>query len=206
MKKLKLLLLFSTIFSLSQGQDFNEKLKNARMGLYVAPAVNFIQTDSDKTDTSNNPGIIYGYAFEIALNENHRIESGFAISYKGGGVTQHNSSDHSTSITSDYKMQYVTVPFFIKMRSRQIGYLNYFARIGPSINFKIKEMISSNIIDSGKLALVDISIFLGTEYSLGGKTSIEASLFFNNNLTDAINNNNTKLLFHQLGIRIGFLF
>ena len=92
------------------------------------------------------------------------------------------------------------------MRSRQIGYLNYFARIGPSINFKIKEMISSNISDSGKLAIIDISIFLGTEYSLGGKTSIEGSLFFNNNLTDAITNNNTKLLFHQFGIRIGFLF
>ena len=93
------------------------------------------------------------------------------------------------------------------MRSREIGYFNYFARIGPSVNFKIKEMISSSENQSAKLALVDIAIFLGAEYSLGGKTSLEGSLFFNNNITGAISHpNDPQLLFHQLGLRIGFLF
>ena len=100
----------------------------------IAPSINFIQTDSDDTETNSNPGVIYGYALEVALNEFHRIESGFGISYKGGGITENIPGGTSTS---DYKVQYITVPIFIKMRSREIGYFNYFARIGPSINLKI---------------------------------------------------------------------
>ena len=198
MKKLNFLCFFFILFCFSFSQEFNEKLKNARMGLYVSPAINFIHTESNQTETNSNPGVIYGYAIEVALNDNHRLESGFAISYKGGGTS-------NTTSTSDYKIQYVTLPFFIKMRSREIGYFNYFARIGPSINFKIKEMISSNDSTLATPAIVDISIFLGAEYSLGGETSIEGSFFFNNSITNALEGPN-QALFHQFGLRLGFLF
>jgi len=196
MKKLNFLYLFFTLFSLSFSQEFNDKLKNSRMGLYISPTFNFIQTDSKESETNSNPGVIYGYAFELGLNENHYLESGFSISYKGGGITQNVSTE-----TIEYKVEYITIPLFIKMRSRQIGYLNYFARIGPSINFKIKEETNNK----ARTAAVDISIFLGAEYSLGGETSIEASLFFNNNITNSIGGN-THALFHQIGLRTGFLF
>ena len=67
-------------------------------------------------------------------------------------------------------------------------------------------MISSgDSSDKAHSAIVDISIFLGAEYSLGGKTSIEGSLFFNNNITDALEDTN-QALFHQFGLRLGFLF
>ncbi|MAZ58381.1 MAG: hypothetical protein CMP56_03105 [Flavobacteriales bacterium] len=199
MKKLNFLALFFLLFSFCFSQNFNDKLKNTRMGLYVSPTLNFVQTDSEQTETNTKPGVIYGYAIEMALNENHRLESGLAISYKGGGI--------ETGTYSDYKIQYITLPIFIKMRSREIGYFNYFARIGPSLNFKVREMISSNEEKNTKLALIDISIFLGAEYSLGGKTSVEGSLFFNNSITNALEaENDPQALFHQLGIRLGFLF
>ena len=131
MKKLSLLSIFLVIFQFSFSQEFSNKLKNARMGLYVSPAINFIQTDSDDIETNSKPGVVYGYALEIALNEFHRLESGFGITYKGGVITSPNSS------TVDYKVQYLTVPIHIKMRSREIGYFNYFARIGPSLNLSL---------------------------------------------------------------------
>ena len=200
MKKLNFLYLFCVLFSFSFSQEFSNKLKNARMGLYVAPAINFIQTDSEDTETNSKPGVVYGYALEIALNEFHRLESGFGITYKGGVISQNE--------TIDYKVQYLTVPIFIKMRSREIGYFNYFARIGPSINLKIKEMISPNTLNkTTNPGLIDVSIFIGMEYSLGGKTSVEGSLFFNNNITNALgDNNDPDALFHQIGLRLGFLF
>ena len=56
-------------------------------------------------------------------------------------------------------------------------------------------------------ALVDVCIFLGAEYSLGGKTSVEGSVFFNNNITNALGDSqDPQALFHQLGLRFGFLF
>ena len=200
MKKLNFLYLFCILFSFSFSQEFSNKLKNARMGLYVAPAINFIQTDSKDIETNSKPGVVYGYALEVALNEFHRLESGFGITYKGGVLSQNQ--------IIDYKVQYLTVPIFIKMRSREIGYFNYFARIGPSINLKIKEMISPNTLNkTTNPGLIDISIFIGMEYSLGGKTSVEGSVFFNNNITNALgDNNDPDALFHQIGLRFGFLF
>ena len=206
MKNLHFLGVFLLLFSSGSAQDFNEKLQNMRMGLYVSPAINFIQTDSENAETNANPGLIYGYAMEISLNENHKLESGLSIAYKGGDITL---KDTAGNINSDYEIRYITLPIFIKMRSRQIGYFNYFARIGPSINFRIREMITStsNEDKNTNLALVDISIFLGAEYSLGGKTSIDGSLFFNNNITNALGDtNDPQALFHQVGIRLGFLF
>jgi hypothetical protein len=204
MKKLNLLYIFFLLFCFCFSQDFNDKLKNARMGLYFSPAVNFIQTDSDQTETTSKLGAVYGYALEIALNENHRLESGFGIAYKGGNLTE---SLPEGKINSNYKIQYITLPIFIKMRSREIGYFNYFARIGPTINFKIKEMIQSSENKTTNLAVVDICIFLGAEYSLGGETSLEGSLFFNNNITNTLSSSQEpQALFHQLGVRLGFLF
>ena len=201
MKKLNFLVFFLLFFSFSFSQNANEKLKNARMGLYVSPAINLLKSDSENLETKNKIGVMYGYALEIALNETHKLESGFAISYKGG------RTKNQDSIETDYKIQYVTIPIFIRMRSREMFQLNWFARIGPSIHFKIKEMITSSLDVKANAAIVDLSIFLGAEYSLGGKTSVEASLFFNNNITNAIaDSEDTQTLFHQLGLRLGFFF
>ena len=199
MKKLNFLLFFTLFFSFSFSQDINDKLKNARMGLYVSPAINFIKNDSENIDTKSKMGVVYGYAVEIGLNETHKLESGLAISYKGGRAFNPDETD--------YKIQYITLPIFIKMRSREMFQLNWFARIGPSIHFKIKEMVTPPENTDINAAIVDLSIFLGAEYSLGGKTSVEASLFFNNNITDAIaDGEDMQTLFHQVGLRLGFLF
>ena len=219
MKKFNFLCLFFVLFLTSFGQNnnssqnFNEKLKYSRMGLYFSPCINFIHTNTH-AETKSNLGIVYGYAIEMSLNKNHYIESGFSITYKGGDITQNvtitnidktgNTEQEVTTITSDYKVEYLTLPFLIKMRSREIGYFHYFAKIGPSINFKIKDMITSE--DKARFLSVDLSIFLGAEYSLGGKTSIESSIFFTNNITNSIANNDMHALFHQLGLRLGFLF
>ena len=219
MKKFNLVCLFSILFfscisqNYNPGPEFNEKLQYSRMGLYFAPAINLIQTNSD-AETKSNIGIVYGYALEMSLNENHYLESGFSISYKGGGITQKISQEITNNdgtitpnietINSDYKVEYITIPLFVKMRSREVGYFHYFARIGPSINFKIKDLITAG--DTARRMSIDLSIFLGAEYSLGGKTSIASSLFYTNNITNSITNKNMKALFHQIGIRLGFLF
>ena len=202
MKKLNFLLFFLLFFSFSFAQNVNEKLKNARMGLYVSPAINLLKSDSENLETKSKMGVVYGYALEISLNETHKLESGVAISYKGGKTID----DHDGE--TEFKIQYVTVPIFIRMRSREMFQLNWFARVGPSIHFKIKEMITSEDADiKANAAIVDLSIFLGAEYSLGGKTSVEASFFFNNNITNAIaDSEDTQTLFHQLGLRLGFFF
>jgi len=202
MKKFTFLTCFILFFSFSFSQNFNEKLKNSRMGLFISPSINFITTDLEQVEKNSKMGLIYGWAIEMALNEHHRLESGFSISYKGGEL----SNIGSEAVSNAYQVQYISLPIFIKMRSREVANFNYFARIGPSINFKIKDKNSENA-ETTHPAIIDISIFLGTEYSLGGKTAVEASFFYNNNITNAISaSQNTQILFHQIGLRAGFLF
>ena len=184
MKKFNVLCLFFMLFfvSFSQNnnisQEFNERLKYSRMGLYFSPCINFIHTNTD-AETKSNLGIVYGYALEMSLNENHYLESGFSITYKGGDITQNITITNFDNIgnlldtqiqtvTSDYKVEYLTIPMLVKMRSREIGHFHYFAKIGPSMNFKIKDMITSE--DKARFISIDLSIFVGAEYSLGGKT------------------------------------
>jgi len=224
MKKFNLVCLFSILFfhcisqNYNPGPDFNQKLKYSRMGLYFAPTINFIQTNAD-AETKSNLGVVYGYALEMSLNENHYLESGFSICYKGGDFSQKINQENinndgtttpmTTTINSDYKVEYITIPIFVKMRSREVGYFHYFARIGPSMNFKIKDLSVSHgsiSADGARRISFDLSIFVGAEYSLGGKTSIGSSLFYTNNITNSITNKNRNALFHQLGIRLGFLF
>ena len=74
----------------------------------------------------------------------------------------------------------------------------------PEVNKKILKELSKRSDPKG---IIDISIFIGMEYSLGGKTSVEGSVFFNNNITNALgDNNDPDALFHQIGLRFGFLF
>jgi len=52
MKKLNFLYLFLMLFSLSNSQE----VTNNRMGLYIAPSINFISTEIQGAETNNNLG------------------------------------------------------------------------------------------------------------------------------------------------------
>ena len=105
----------------------------------------------------------YGYGIEFAISENHFLESGFEFSHRGGDIN-----------STNYNVQYLNIPIQIKMKSRAIGYWKYFAKTGPSLAFRVKERVTTNLPQENekhsKSALLIVNISVGAEYSLGNNT------------------------------------
>ena len=185
-----IIIIFSCFYSHSQ---------NTRMGLYLSPCINWISTNDD-ADVGSNVGFNYGYGIEFSISENHFLESGFEFSHRGGDIN-----------STNYNVQYLNIPIQIKMKSRAIGYWKYFAKTGPSLAFRVKERVTTNLPQENekhsKSALLIVNISVGAEYSLGNNTAVHSELFFQNNITTGLNYSNTEnSLLNQIGLRLGFFF
>jgi hypothetical protein len=117
-----------------------------------------------------------------------------------------------------YKIQYLSVPFGLKLQTNQIGYLTFFTDLGldPKVVIGGKADIPSQQI-SGENAMKELNIFnlsyhvtAGIEYSLGGNTAFVAGLNFDNNFLDITKDNGAqpidKVSHKMLSFRIGVNF
>tara|TARA_B100000575_G_scaffold253709_1_gene222424 strand:- start:428 stop:1012 length:585 start_codon:yes stop_codon:yes gene_type:complete len=194
MKKVFFIFLLSFTFS-------NIIAQNLKMGLFLSPSINSINTNDFSSD-KKKIGFNYGYLIEYSFTENHSIESGFEISKKSGEIDNIN-----------YKSHYLTFPAYVKMKSRQFGYFTYFAKTGPSIAIKLRDNVESNInqnFGDAKNLMILMNVALGTEYSLKQETSLIAELYIKNGIThgwkDTGDRSYETFLFNQFGISLGFLF
>ena len=179
--------------------------QSLKMGLYIAPALNSINTNND-AEEAKNLGFNYGYIIEYSFTENHSLESGFEISRKGGEVENRN-----------YQANYLTLPIQVKMKSRPFGYFTYFAKTGPSIGIKIRDNVEPNLqsesninFGEAKNLMLLLNLSVGAEYSLKQESSVYAELFIKNGITHSwkdINNYSYEtFVLNQFGLNLGFLF
>jgi len=178
--------------------------QNLKMGLYIAPTINSINTN-DFGHEQRKVGFNYGYSIEYQITENHSLESGFEISKKSGQIQ-----------TINYKSHYLEIPLKVKMKSRPFGYLTYFAKTGPSLGIKLRDnveggsQISVNDLSEAKTFMMMLNISIGAEYSLKQESTIYSELFIKNGITQGWKNTNTisyeTFLMNQFGLRLGFLF
>ncbi len=176
-----------------------------KMGLYIAPALNSINTNND-AEENKNMGFNYGYIIEYSFTENHSLESGFEISKKGGEIDNRN-----------YQSHYLTLPIQVKMKSRPFGYFTYFAKTGPSLGIKIRDSVEPNLqhesninFGEAKNLMLMLNVSIGAEYSLKQESSVYAELFIKNGIThswqETSNYSYDTFVLNQFGLSLGFLF
>lgn len=175
--------------------------QNLKMGLYIAPSVNSININ-DFTEGKKKISFNYGYIIEYAFTDNHALESGFEISKKSGEIEN-----------VEYKVNYLTLPFQVKMKSRAFGYFTYFAKTGPSLGIKLRDNVhvdgSSELYQNegeAKNLMLILNVSIGAEYSLMQASSVYAELFIKNGITRGWKNSYETFLFNQFGLSLGFLF
>ena len=194
--------LFFTILLLSPlTMIFSQNLK---MGLYIAPTINSINTN-DFEHGERKIGFNYGYSIEYQITKNHSLQSGFEVSKKSGQIQ-----------TINYKSHYLEIPLNIKMKSRAFGYLTYFAKTGPSLGIKFRDnvegggQILANDLSEAKTFMMMLNISVGAEYSLKQESTIYSEIFIKNGITQGWKNTNTisyeTFLMNQFGLSLGFLF
>ena len=116
-----------------------------------------------------------------------------------------------------YKVQYVNIPLFIKMKTDEIGYLTYFGQFGLNTSIKTKARATDGgvIISGTNIALTDLddldiekevnlfkvagSIGGGFEYNLSESTSLTVAVNFDYGFTSLTKKDSDHIIAIQNG-------
>jgi hypothetical protein len=201
-------------------------------GIHADPVISWFSSDIDSV---RNDGARSGFNFGINVyryfGPNYAISTGINIISAGGRLISSATTVFDLSSGKDakyitvqpnqaivYKIQYLTIPIGLKLKTNQIGYIDFFTDLGvdPKIVIGGKTDIPSNNIENDKapneIKTFNISyhIMAGIEYAIGGNTAIVLGLGFDNNFADITEDNGNqfkdKISHKMLSIRLGINF
>jgi hypothetical protein len=173
-----------------------------RYGIYVSPLISWFKTNiNDVKNEGARAGFDFFITAERNLTRNWSFTNGLGFITSSGRLKSSKPAvfrfpDFTTTIAAGepviYKIQYITVPVGLKIKTEEIGYLTYFAEFGldPKVVVSGKADIPSAHI-KGEKAMTEIRRFNmgyhfngGVDYSIDGNTSLILSLGFENNFFD----------------------
>lgn len=238
------LVIFATTFSFSQYGDF-------RFGFQASPIFSWASTNENYINPNGNfLGFRLGVLGEYYFRENYAFFGGLGFAFNTGGRLQHDfggtywtESDKgigleelSPGVNLKYNLQYVEIPFGLKMKTREFGYLRYFAEIPMfTIGFSSdsRGTITKNNMPGAPSEVKDLNIDNeinaialswgfggGVEYNVSSTTSIIGGLFYNTTFTDITDDNgqafdsirnitlenDEKTTIQSITVRLGVIF
>lgn len=173
-----------------------------RYGVYVVPVISWFRTDAEEV---KNKGARAGFFFSISaerhLTDNWYFTSGLAFTTASARLVNSNASyfrfaDHTSIVAAGepviYKLQYISMPVGIKIKTVETGYFIYFAEFGLDPKVVINGRVDIPSIDiEGENAMSEIRRFNfgfhlagGAEYSIDGNTSLILGLGYESNILD----------------------
>lgn len=220
---------------------FTSSYSQIKMGIKGSPQLTWGSTDSKSITTGGtNVNISYGLVLDYFISENYSFGTELTIGTYRGSITPDsvyvtNRSVGMKDLTYDYRMQYINIPFIIKMRTKEIGYMRYYAEcgFGMSYRFKAKADISSKAINisdvevndpdpadqlilknannddlSQKVNFIRTSIIFGAgiQYNVFGNTMLVAGLRYDNALNDFTDESKWKTRLNFLALHLGVMF
>jgi len=199
-------------FTTAVAQD----VKPVRLGFTVAPAMTWLSSETKELDTKGlRLGFSYGVTvdFTIAQSNNYSLATGFLISHTGGKLNYAEGASLEPGVTplrsgrTEYnaKMQYINVPFTLKLKTNEIGYMSYFGQFGLLGGVKIgskKDGQTSFDTVTGivpydnesfnadsRLFNAGMLIGIGTEYNISGGTNLVFGIQYFRGFTNVLDFN-----------------
>ena len=242
MKKIVILFCFLGLF-FSKSNAQNE----IRFGFQFSPTLSWMNTDSKRVNNNGSPilGAKLGAIGEYYFRENYSFCSGIGFAFNHSGRLKYldrgqawPNSDLSipgldtldAGVTLKYNLQYVEIPFSLKLRSGYFGTLRAYAEIPMiylGINNQARGSISGNTMDTEKENIKDDVAFFnlswglggGVEYEVGSKTSLVGGIYYQQGFTDVtkddgfvidsagnIKREDSKATIGAIIIRLGVMF
>ena len=173
-----------------------------RFGVYASPIITWFKTDIDEV---SNQGARAGFNFTISaekhLTNNWYFDLGIAYISSGGRLKSSEPSTFRfpgyTSVIAAgdpvvYRIQYLSLPAGIKIKTSDMGYLTYFAEFGLDPKVIVNGKVDIPSIDvSWETAMKEIRRFnvgyhlnAGADYSVNGDISLILGLGFESNIFD----------------------
>jgi len=206
--------------TLGQDQKFH-------FGLKIIPSMAWIKPDEKNMEREGrNLGFGYGVQTEFKLQDNYVISTGVQVNYRGGSLIHTIPAKDSipqSKTTVDYNLQYVEIPFTLKMMTNEINKVRYYGQFGfsPGIAIRSKSDPEAQQEDddfseyTNKLNM-NMIIGAGIHYTISGSTVIFAGIEFNNGFINIFDKDTQDLSWAEgikskgvtntLGLNIGVLF
>ncbi len=209
---------------ISVGQSLYSQ--NTKFTVFVDPKFSWMTPDLKNVDSDGSKlGVNIGLNVDKFFAPNYAFMTGISIDNTGGLLkydlvdgkpikTNGGIDTVPSGSTLEYKLQYINIPFGLKLKTNEIGYFTFFTHLGINAGVNIKatgevegyELENDNISDEIKLFNLGYYIGLGTEYSIGGNTAIVLGLTYTNGFVDITTDSNNKVTNSNIAIRIGILF
>lgn len=138
-----------------------------KIGLRAAPQLTWSSPDNKSTST-NGTRVNFGYGITIDayFSENYAIGTEFTLQSFGTNlsldqnkftsVTHKGASIPATEdLDYNYKIQYIQIPLLLKMRTKEIGYVRYYAEFGAAAGFLTRAKAD---VEMNTLSLSDVNI------------------------------------------------
>ena len=239
MKRVCLRIFILTICSIPlilQGQES----RNMRFGAQVSPTVSWLSSDHSKVLGGGiDVGLKVGAQAEFGFAENYFFTIGVGFGLGHGGKLQYSQGgdllpksllsdeipenvrhNFQPDTKIDYKLNYFEIPFGLKLRTREYGYMRYFAEI-PIITLgavtSAKGNIDASNLDVNKENIRKDIKQLNAQWGLGGGVEYNFSetnailfgLYYHQGFFDITKERPTtdgKEVNHLITLKIGVLF
>lgn len=208
---------------------------NFRFGVFVAPNISWLKPTANKSDDKlylvssqgNKLGYSWGLMIDYPFAENYGFSTGFQITSTGGKIlatenlntTQPNTINRVKSADFDYRLQFLELPFALKLRSDELSSgIHVFGQMGLSLGINLSKKASYDVVYTDTMAgqiveksvsernekifgslsippaMIALNLGGGIEYPISEKMNFYLGLFFTNNFApDATNPNRLDL-------------
>src|SRR5690606_24827304 len=160
--------------------------RKARFGLYIAPNISWMKPTAAKSDDGqfrvSSDGSKLGYTWGLMVDyffaENYGISTGIQINTSGGNikiasVDSNNFANSVQAASFKYSLQYLEIPFNIKLRTDEIASANglqVFGQLGLTAGINIGKRASYDV--SYRDATGNYKTITGEREKLTGSFSI----------------------------------
>lgn len=217
MRKIIFLLLATLFFEGLSAQGLH-------LGVKIDPQYSWFPSSDDfVTKSGGRIGLNGGLVLDKYFAENYALTTGISISGIGGSLHYVDSvqlylNNKNKNIPAGekitYKLQYIEIPFGVKLKTREFGYTTIFAQLGLTSQINIKAVIDTDLPEIGdndateEINTLDFGYHFGAgvQYSLGSNTSLVTGLIFKNGFTDVTKLKEDKVTANTLSLRIGVMF
>jgi Outer membrane protein beta-barrel domain len=221
-------------------ESFRDRLLH--LGLNFTPGIYWLNPNSSN-DKANGASLGYGYGLnmEFYFTPNYAFLTGFEITNIGSKYINTNTNPSNFSniadsvVTHDESLQYLEIPFMLKLKTNSFHRMRYYGVIGLQLGFLLKATDNNNTAITPKgyysngayippgapysysdnnaniYSQTDFfrSSFLiggGAEYSLSGSTALQACITYNNCFTNMNNTSGNSLDIKGIELMLGILF
>ena len=214
MKKFTFILLLSALLGhFAQAQDYygsNYSDKKVSLGITLSPNIHWLRY-GDLQNITKEPKIGYSYGLlgDFALTENYYFSTGFLINNLKAS-SDYSSERANNDVLTTYHLQYIEVPFGLKLQSTQRYYRSYYGQFGFAAGIKIngeRELSGADKTSLGNDAeplRLAMQIGGGINWQLDHKLNMMTGLSLNNGFTGILKDGKPKSSYVAFNFAIFF--